>query len=511
MRVQNCGIVFYVTLSCLIVLIGESLLPEVCQADQYTEVHPSLVGYDSTQHIHIDTPAQADAVRQSVIDFFWSSGEVPTSTLPTSVTAVYSGAGSLPSQLGGVSASLVESVEQLNMSTDDLATHAYLIHPETPAAERKLAIVHQGHQANLLGGLDTTTNYFLQIGYDVLAMNMPLLGWNPDRTVTLPDGTSLTTGSHSTLMNSFGVQNDNGFRFFVDPVVTGINYFVNQQPDYTDVFMTGLSGGGWTTAVVPAVDTRINLSVPVAGSTPLYIRDIQPSSVGDLEQTWAGLYVDRASWLDLYILAGYGEGREQIQVNNQFDSCCFSGINYTTYEDNVANAVDSLGEGKWSFALDTTHTSHLISEWTLTQVIAPAVSGPAWNGVEGDVNQNDVFFGDGSGPAETDDVTAFLEGWGSTGLPGLFGSLESYTHGDLNFDGQTDLYDAVVMWTLLRQEGTSTAALEQFFAGAPEPSSFALLLLAVSGICLCHPRRGMGSMLVECRYTGSTLQHDDRR
>lgn len=469
---------------------------EVCRADPNTEIHPTLVGYDSTQHIHISTPAEADAVRQSVIDYFWSSGELPISTLPDSVTNVYSGAGSLPSQLGGVSSSYVASVDQLNMSTDDLATHAYLIQPIAPATQRRLAIVHQGHQADLLGGLDTATNYFLQQGFDVLAMNMPLLGWNPDRTVTLPDGTSLTitaggTGAHNQLMNAFGAQSDNGFRFFVDPVVTGINYFVSQYPDYEDVVMTGLSGGGWTTAVVPAVDERIRVSIPVAGSTPLYIRDIQPSSGGDLEQTWAGLYVDRASWLDLYILAGYGEGREQIQVNNQFDSCCFSGINYLTYEDNVANAVDNLGAGKWSFVLDSTHSSHLVSEFTLNQVIAPALlaEGLDWNGIDGDVNQNGVFFGDGTDLAEVDDVTAFLEGWGSTGLPGLWGPLESYTHGDLNFDGQTDLYDAVEMWNLLRQEGTSTAALERFFISSPEPSGIVLLLVAGAGMCLYRSRR----------------------
>jgi len=460
-------------------------LSVVGRADQYTEVYPALVGYDSTQHIHIHTPAEADTVRQSVIEYVWSSGQVPTDTMPTSVSTVYSGMGSLPGQLGNVDPSYVASVERLDMSTDDLETFSYLVHPATPAPDRRLAIVHQGHQSDMLGGLDDAANLFLQYGFDVLAMNMPLLGWNPDHTLTLPDGTSATIGDHSQLMNAFGAQGDNGFRFFVDPVVTGINYFVDQFPEYDDIVMTGLSGGGWTSHIVPAVDERIRLSIPAAGSVPLYIRDVQPSSVGDLEQTWPGLYVDTASWLDLYILAGYGEGREQIQVLNQYDSCCFWGVNYTTYEENVVDAVENLGAGEWSFRLDSTHSSHLISSFTLNQVILPAIlpeGYQAWNGIDGDVNQNGIFFGDGTGPAESDDVTAFLDVWGTTGLPGVLGTYESYTHGDLNFDGQSDLEDAVSMWLLLVQQGTSTSALAQLFVDVPEPPSCLLVLFALSGL-----------------------------
>jgi len=365
-------------IACALSMLVNVIDAHNCRADQYTEIHPDLVGYDSTKQIHIHTPAEADAVRLSVIKYFWSTGKVPTTAMPSSVGSVYSGMGSLPRELGKVDPALVGSVDRLDMSTDDLATHSYLIRAKQPSALRKLAIVHQGHQGDMFSGLDDTANLFLRRGYDVLAMNMPLLGWNTDRTVTLPDGTSATIGDegsdsrHSTLMKLFGDQGDNGFRFFVDPVVTGINYYVSQYPNYEDIVMTGLSGGGWTSHIVPAVDERIRLSIPVAGSWPLYIRDVAGSE-GDLEQTWSGLYVDRASWLDLYILAGYGEGREQIQVLNQYDSCCFGGVQYKTYEKQVADASRSLGVGKWSFALDTTHKGHLISPFTNSKVIAAAL------------------------------------------------------------------------------------------------------------------------------------------
>lgn len=103
-------------------------------------------------------------------------------------------------------------------------------------------------------------------------------------------------------------------------------------------------------------------------------------------------------------------------------------------------------------------------------------AGDVWNGVVGDVNQNGEFFGDGTGPWETDDVTAFIDGWNSRGLPGQFGTYESYTHGDLNFDGQTDLFDAYQIWWLLEDHGISSAALSRLLNGAPEPSTFVLAL-----------------------------------
>ena len=60
-------------------------------------------------------------------------------------------------------------------------------------------------------------------------------------------------------------------RFFLEPVVTGINYFLSKYPACHDIAMMGLSGGAWTTTVAPAIDTRITLSIPVAGSQPAYV------------------------------------------------------------------------------------------------------------------------------------------------------------------------------------------------------------------------------------------------
>ena len=100
-------------------------------------------------------------------------------------------------------------------------------------------------------------------------------------------------------------------------------------------------------AVIAAVDTRIRQSFPVAGAYPLYARPYGGGS-SDTEQTYAPLYreIDGpdadaipdtaagvASWLEIFALGGYGSGRRQIQILNLYDTCCFFGDSFETYDD----------------------------------------------------------------------------------------------------------------------------------------------------------------------------------
>ncbi len=85
--------------------------------------------------------------------------------------------------------------------------------------------------------------------------------------------------------------------------------------------MIGLSGGGWTTNIIAAIDNRIKYSFSIAGSMPLYYR--YGGSLGDIEQYIPQLYRDVAGYLDIYILGAFGKGRKQIQILNRYDDCCF--------------------------------------------------------------------------------------------------------------------------------------------------------------------------------------------
>ena len=126
-------------------------------------------------------------------------------------------------------------------------------------------------------------------------------------------------------------------------------------------------------------------------------------------------------------------------------------------------------------------------EATITSVVTGQIDAVAFdlvidfvetNGVVGDVNQNGVLFGDGTGDPQDDDVSAFVEGWLSTGLtPGLAG----YKKGDLNFDTETNLADAYILHQALLAAGAGSFDFGLLNA-APEPSG--ALLLMIGGLLL---------------------------
>lgn len=140
-----------------------------------------------------------------------------------------------------------------------------------------LVVLHQGHNAPcvLPGGdpdYDGSVDWLNQLGYDVMNHHMPTFQPNAN--------------------NPYGVACDHAWfaqfeaqgapvigRFFLEPVVRSINYAVGVL-GYKRVVMTGLSGGGWTTTLLAAIDPRIALSAPVAGSLPC---DFQHTS-WDFEQ-----------------------------------------------------------------------------------------------------------------------------------------------------------------------------------------------------------------------------------
>jgi len=347
--------------------------------DIYTELPPKLAGYDARSHVRIADPNKADTIRASVIYYIWPEGALPVGKLP-SVLESWEGPGALPSDLEGTDPDLVSGAERLEVLVDFGYHHwSYLLHPVYGSRAKRLVILHQGHQGGLVDGIDALANHLLRLGFTVALMQMPLVGWNTENTFRTPNGEvtigERSTAGHNRMVSVLEGQGGSALRFFIEPVVAVINYFIRETRDREDISMMGLSGGGWTTHVAAAVDTRIKLSVPVAGSYPLYLRPYYPGSIGDAEQLIPALYEERASWLDLYILGGYGEGRRQIQLLNQYDTCCFYGIGHTTYAGVVSDVVERLGEGSWECVLDSSHKSHVISDWAVRTVIDPVLAG----------------------------------------------------------------------------------------------------------------------------------------
>jgi hypothetical protein len=139
---------------------------------------------------------------------------------------------------------------------------------------------------------------------------------------------------------------------FVLPVIAAINFSCREN-----ISMIGISGGGWTTVLCSAIDSRITKSFPVSGSLPLRYK-----SPRDYEQTDKRLH-QIASYETLYALAA--SNGLHVQCVNVYDPCCFSGCHYRDYE----KRVSERSGGKFVVIADSTHRQHKISEFTISRIL----------------------------------------------------------------------------------------------------------------------------------------------
>ena len=228
----------------------------------------------------------------------------------------------------------------------------------------KLIIYHQGHSGGFYEGKNII-KFFLENNYSVAAFSMPLKGMNSQPVVDLPNTGQLKLESHNQL-EFLESENFSPIKFFIEPLVVTINYLDNHY-NFDSFYMVGISGGGWTATIAPAIDERIIQSYSVAGSYTIFLRTA-PENVGDYEQKNPKLY-EVANYLDLYVMASTGQDRKFIQIFNKYDPCCFSGNHFETYEKNIKNIVDGFETGHFGIFLDDTHKEHIISKKALEIII----------------------------------------------------------------------------------------------------------------------------------------------
>jgi hypothetical protein len=230
----------------------------------------------------------------------------------------------------------------------------------------QLVIVHQGHVCDLdRAGVGDLIRDLLREGYSVLGVYMPQC--RPE------DCPGSCTKQHEAMFATLRPTAGSPLKFFLEPMAVCLNYLEQRSgpddfPRYTQFHMAGLSGGGWTTTVYAAIDPRVTCSFPVAGTLPLHLR--ADGSVGDVEQTLPQFY-GIAGYPDLYVLGAIGPGRQQVQILNRRDDCCFGAAQHRGpvpydealrgYERKVGDQLRRLGSGDYRLEIDETSTKHEIS------------------------------------------------------------------------------------------------------------------------------------------------------
>ncbi len=114
----------------------------------------------------------------------------------------------------------------------------------------------------------------------------------------------------------------NGVGLFYLAMRRGLDYLYDDpRIDRARIGVTGLSGGGWQTIVLSALDERVTAAAPVAGYSSFAARVERESDTGDNEQNPA----DFLTIADYPALTAMRAPRPTLLVFNAEDDCCYRG------------------------------------------------------------------------------------------------------------------------------------------------------------------------------------------
>jgi len=149
-----------------------------------------------------------------------------------------------------------------------------------------------------------------QVKRGMIAINVDWLGF----------GQLSTAGYKHDQMSKLDLCGTSGLAVFYLAMSRALDILASHpHVDPARIAMTGLSGGGWQTILLSALDTRITLANPVAGYSALATRATHPGEIGDSEQVPPGLGAV-ADYLDLTALLA---PRSFLLTYCEKDDCCF--------------------------------------------------------------------------------------------------------------------------------------------------------------------------------------------
>ncbi|MBI5083239.1 MAG: acetylxylan esterase [Acidobacteria bacterium] len=143
-----------------------------------------------------------------------------------------------------------------------------------------------------------------------LALNLEWLGFGE---LTHPENTHWNAAR-------LDLAGANGLGLFYLAMRKGLDY-LHQHPntDPARLAVTGLSGGGWQTIVLSALDPRVTLAAPVAGFSAIAARIERTADTGDYEQN----ATDMLTVADYPHLVALRSPRPTLLIYNAEDDCCF--------------------------------------------------------------------------------------------------------------------------------------------------------------------------------------------
>ncbi len=337
--------------------------PTVNEPDARLQIYQEQSSIENL--ISFNNAADIDITRQMLNQYLWNEPNLPNDLVSKHEYNIDDAISSKLNNLQRIDLFTVEMDYKMN-------SNAYLFLAEN--SKEKLIIYHQGHNAVSLNDFDNHSfdqdipliQHFLDKNYSVLILSMPGKGMNNEPIINHEKFGTLRLNSH----NHFEFLENENFhpmRFFVEPVIVILNQ-IEKDYSFEKFSMIGLSGGGWTTIIVAAIDERINESYSVAGSFPIWLRS-DAKDFGDYEQTVPEFY-QIANYQELYFLSDYGKDRHLTLFYNEFDSCCFSGSLYNKFPfgNAIKTKLSEFEKSNFDVIVDYGETEHIISDKTLETI-----------------------------------------------------------------------------------------------------------------------------------------------
>ena len=338
---------------------------EQIQSESRPQIYQDLSKVNDLIGIHSKNDIQTK--RLLLNNYIWPNDDLPFNKMPTNYSI------NIQDNLFSDIDSLLQINSYVVEMTYEMNSISYLFLPKI--SNDKLIIYHQGHTSSSLRGPDSHSfeqdkeiiKSFLDNNYSVLIFSMPGHGMNNEPVVDVPNLGKITLNSHNhfKLIES---ENLKPIKFFIEPVIITLNH-IKLNHNFESFNMVGLSGGGWTTVIISALDDRIEKSYSVAGSFPIWMRS-DLSNFGDYEQTIPEFY-QIANYEELYIMGSYGDDRNLILFYNEFDPCCFSGDLYKKFpfKNIIQEKLQILGKGHFDVIIDYEQNEHIISDFTINQIL----------------------------------------------------------------------------------------------------------------------------------------------
>lgn len=224
------------------------------------------------------------------------------------------------------------------------------------ALRGKYALYLEGHGGSGVEIGAETIDWLLEHGYEVVTLDMPLVGANSaDRVGRYFEGHGGLDRLDQSLNSPVGL--------FLLPIKAAVDLILQWSaplPDI-DLLFVGRSGGGWSAYTYAAIDERVDRVVSIAGGLPLSQRlketDDDSLDVGDYEQAAAHLY-DVVSHEELMAVAG---SMGSLYFFNRLDPCCFrlsTADPFTSYLPAIGSDLGKLIR----VVVDETNSQHSLAE-----------------------------------------------------------------------------------------------------------------------------------------------------